>query len=297
MRAQRHLERVPASHRQPGSTGQLVLRYAGVWVHNDLLFTTLDVDQVPEGTEAWRLFPSLVGPRTARIRIDGPSAAQGHQMTWTLLDSRGREVAKGQGLEVPVGRWTPGRHVLVVHDGLRARALDLVVVVANLISSSWNRLALFLAQTVLVLAALSVFGWAVKHRTKGDRDFGVANKPLEMLAGFPDLFKQSVKEAQTFRKRSSPPLRIGRRSTGWTKTCGRCPPIPTRRWPDHQLWNLRNSDVGHRWVVLRRGSHETALAHPPPPAAGGPICGVLHHQPSPLFRLDSASRWFGGKTA
>ena len=76
--------------------------------------------------------PSLVGPRTARIRIDGPSAAQGHQMTWTLLDSRGREVAKGQGLEVPVGRWTPGRHVLVVHDGLRARALDLVVAVINL---------------------------------------------------------------------------------------------------------------------------------------------------------------------
>jgi len=103
------------------------LETPGFGVHNDLLFTTLDVDQVPEGTEAWRLFPSLVGPRTARIRIDGPSAAQGHQMTWTLLDSRGREVAKGQGMEVPVGRWTPGRHVLVVRAGLRTHALDLVV--------------------------------------------------------------------------------------------------------------------------------------------------------------------------
>lgn len=103
------------------------LETPGFGVHNDLLFTTLNVDQVPEGTEAWRLSPSLVGPRTERLRIDGPSSAQGHQITWTLLDGRGREVAQGQGLEVPVGRLTPGRHVLVVQAGLRAHALDLVV--------------------------------------------------------------------------------------------------------------------------------------------------------------------------
>ena len=103
------------------------LETPGFGIHNDLLFTTLDVDQVPESSEAWRLFPSLVGPRKERIRIDGPAAAQGREITWTLLDGRGREVAQGQGLDVQVGRWAPGRHVLVVHDGLRARALDLVV--------------------------------------------------------------------------------------------------------------------------------------------------------------------------
>ena len=104
------------------------LQTPGFGVHNDLLFTTLDVDQVPEGDKAWRLLPSLVGPRTENLRIDGPLASQGHRVTWTLLDGRGREVAEGRGLDMQVGRLTPGRHVLVVHDGRRARALDLVVV-------------------------------------------------------------------------------------------------------------------------------------------------------------------------
>ena len=103
------------------------LETPGFGVHNDLLFTTLDVDQVPEGADAWQLLPNLVGPRTENLRIDGPLASQGHQVTWTLLDGRGREVAQGQGLDVQVDRLTPGRHVLVVHDGRRARALDLVV--------------------------------------------------------------------------------------------------------------------------------------------------------------------------
>ena len=104
------------------------LETPGFGVHNDLLFTTLDVDQVPEGADAWQLLPNLVGPRTENLRIEGPLASQGHQVNWTLLDGRGREVAQGQGLDVHVGRLSPGRHVLVVHDGRRARALDLVVV-------------------------------------------------------------------------------------------------------------------------------------------------------------------------
>ncbi len=60
-----------------------------------------------------------------------------------------------------------------------------------------NRLPLLVAQTVLVLAALSAFGWVVKHRTKGDLNLGWGNVVVDQLAGFPDLFKKSVKEAQT----------------------------------------------------------------------------------------------------
>ena len=104
------------------------LETPGFGVHNDLLFTTLDVDPLPDGTKAWQLLPNLVDPRTKQLRIDGPSSAQGRRVTWTLFDGRGREVLQGQGLDVKVGRLTPGRHVFVVHDGLHARALDLVVV-------------------------------------------------------------------------------------------------------------------------------------------------------------------------
>ena len=78
------------------------LETPGFGVHNDLLFTTLDVDQVPEDEEAWRLLPNLVGPRAQRLRIDGPFLSQGHRVTWTLMDSRGREVMQGQGLDVRV---------------------------------------------------------------------------------------------------------------------------------------------------------------------------------------------------
>ena len=59
-----------------------------------------------------------------------------------------------------------------------------------------NRLPLFFARLVVVLALLSAYGWAVKHRTKGDLNLGWANAVVDQLSGFPDLFKQSVQEAQ-----------------------------------------------------------------------------------------------------
>ena len=60
-----------------------------------------------------------------------------------------------------------------------------------------KRLPLILAQIVVALAVFSAFGWAVKHRTKGDLDLGWANAWIDQLAGFPDLFKKSVKQAQS----------------------------------------------------------------------------------------------------
>lgn len=57
-----------------------------------------------------------------------------------------------------------------------------------------KRLITFIAKTVVVLCLLSVFGWMVKHVTKGDKKFGVLTKPIKELSSFPDLFAQSAKE-------------------------------------------------------------------------------------------------------
>ena len=42
-----------------------------------------------------------------------------------------------------------------------------------------NRLPLFFAQLVVALALLSAYGWAVKHRTKGDLNLGWANAVVD----------------------------------------------------------------------------------------------------------------------
>ncbi len=155
-----------------------------------------------------------------------------------------------------------------------------------------NRLALFLAQSVLVLAGLSVFGWAVKHRTKGDRDFGMVNKPLEMLSGFPDLFKQSVKEAQTL------PQTFIQTPEDWASVNR----LDHDVWAvsaysnddagrNIDLWNLRDSEVGHRWVVP---SDEIPVKphwriHHPLLLEDRSVVSFVTNR-SPLFRLDSASQ-------
>ena len=54
-----------------------------------------------------------------------------------------------------------------------------------------------LAVIVIILFTLSVFGWMVKHVTKGDRNFGsFINKGLDTFVSFLDLFEQSVEEVQ-----------------------------------------------------------------------------------------------------
>ena len=50
------------------------------------------------------------------------------------------------------------------------------------------------AQFIVGIAFLSVFGWAVKHRTKGDLDLGWANVIVDQLAGFPDLFTKAIEQ-------------------------------------------------------------------------------------------------------
>ena len=56
----------------------------------------------------------------------------------------------------------------------------------------------YFATTVIVLFILSIFGWTVKHMTKGDKEYAAAiSEPIKLLIDFPDLFKASVKEVKT----------------------------------------------------------------------------------------------------
>ncbi|MGB0431907.1 MAG: hypothetical protein ACPGLV_15640, partial [Bacteroidia bacterium] len=57
-----------------------------------------------------------------------------------------------------------------------------------------------IAYLIVIVALLGFYGWVVKHITIGDKDFGFLNNPIKELVGFPDLFKQSVKEVKTLPK-------------------------------------------------------------------------------------------------
>jgi len=59
-----------------------------------------------------------------------------------------------------------------------------------------QKVLFFFAKIILFIAFLSIFGWMVKHITKGDKDFGFLTKPVKEIAGFPDVFQQSVKEVK-----------------------------------------------------------------------------------------------------
>ena len=50
---------------------------------------------------------------------------------------------------------------------------------------------------VIVIFLLSVYGWAVKHITIGDKEMGFVSEPIKALINFPDLFEESVEEVKT----------------------------------------------------------------------------------------------------
>ncbi|MBN1952979.1 MAG: hypothetical protein JW801_17375 [Bacteroidales bacterium] len=50
---------------------------------------------------------------------------------------------------------------------------------------------------VIYLFSLAMFGWMVSHVVKGDKNFGILNKPIEFMFSFPDTFAQAVKEVNT----------------------------------------------------------------------------------------------------
>ena len=153
-----------------------------------------------------------------------------------------------------------------------------------------NRLPLLFAQLVVVLALLSAYGWAVKHRTKGDLNLGWANSVVDQLSGFPDLFKKSVKEAQTLPQTFVPTSsdfasvnRLGQDVLALTA-------YSSEDGGRHiDLRNLRNDDVLHRWVVPgdipmkpHWRVHHPLLLH------DSSVISFITNR-SPLFRLDAAS--------
>lgn len=155
-----------------------------------------------------------------------------------------------------------------------------------------NRLLLFLAQTVVLLAVLSTFGWAVKHRAAHTKDFGWANDVLDGLAGFPDLFTASVDEVQRLPQTFVPTPEgfepVNRlREDVWAlsaysnEDAGRT----------IALWNLRTGHTAHEWVVP---SDEVPVkphwrVHHPLMLQDSSVISFITNR-SPLFRLDRDSK-------
>lgn len=154
-----------------------------------------------------------------------------------------------------------------------------------------NRLPLLMAQLVVVLALLSAYGWAVKHRTKGDLNLGWANPVVDQLSGFPDLFKKSVKEAQTlpqtFVSTPSDFAPVNRLEqdvlalTAYSNEDG---------GRNIDLRNLRNDDLLHRWVVPTDDipvKPHWRIHHPLLLPDSSVISFITNR--TPLFRLDVSS--------
>ena len=154
-----------------------------------------------------------------------------------------------------------------------------------------NRLPLLMAQLVVVLALLSAYGWAVKHRTKGDLNLGWANPVVDQLSGFPDLFKKSVKEAQTLPQTFVPtpsdfePVNRLEQDvlalTAYSNEDG---------GRNIDLRNLRNDDLLHRWVVPTDDipvKPHWRIHHPLLLSDSSVISFITNR--SPLFRLDASS--------
>ena len=154
-----------------------------------------------------------------------------------------------------------------------------------------KRLPLILAQLVLILAVLSAYGWAVKHRTKGNLDLGWGNKVLDGMAGFPDLFKQSVKEVQTL-PQTFVPTPSDFTSINWLND----DVLTLTAYSNEDggrnidLRNLRNDELMHRWVVP---PDEIPLkphwrVHHPLLLPDSSVISFITNR-SPLFRLDARS--------
>ena len=195
----------------------------------------------------------------------------------------------------PGGGVTVGALLVILIGGLVLFALGFIV---------WLRIKRFLrgqgkakwglkllTQAVALLAVLSAFGWMAKHRAKKDRDFGVFNKVVELLSGFPDQFKQSVEEVQTLPQTFVPT------PNGFT---------PVNRLEEDILIltaysdakdgrtiavrNLRDGQELHRWTIpseIGPLKPHWRIHHPLLLEEKSVVSFITNR--SPLFRLDSAS--------
>ena len=195
----------------------------------------------------------------------------------------------------PGGGVTIGALVVILLGGVVLMAVGFIV---------WLRLKRFFrgegkakrsakvfTQFIALLAVLAVFGWMSKHRAKGERDFGWANGFVDGLSGFPDAFKQSVKEVQKLPQTyvSTPsdfvPLNLLEEDV-----------LTLTAYSNEEegrqiaVRNLRNGEELHRWVLpdtLGPLKPHWRVHHPLLLKDNSVVSFITNR--SPLFRLDAAS--------
>jgi hypothetical protein len=103
---------------------------------------------------------------------------------------------------------------------------------------------------VLALFFLSLFGWLVQQITKGDKRFSSVSSPVKTFVGFPDLFKQSVKEVKTL------PGTFVKTPTNFeviNKLQNDLVVLSTYSNPEGgrnaELINLRDNSIAHSWKI------------------------------------------------
>lgn len=154
-----------------------------------------------------------------------------------------------------------------------------------------KKIPLIAAQCVLFLALLSGFGWVVKNRLMEGHDYGWMNGWIEGMAGFPDLFRASVKEVkalpQTFVSTPKGFENVNRLPFDvWALS----PYSNDEQGRNIDLWNLRTREVRHRWKidknVIPLESHWRV--HNPLLMADSSVVAFVTNR-SPLFRLNKNS--------
>lgn len=120
------------------------------------------------------------------------------------------------------------------------------------------------AYLVLFVFGLSIYGWMVKHQSKGSKDFGPSvNFVLRTLSEFPDLFSQAVEETQnlphTFIKTPENFERINRLDEDiWA--------LMTYTSEGNQrtveVRNLRNDEIRQSWILENVNRQHHRVMHP-----------------------------------
>lgn len=121
-----------------------------------------------------------------------------------------------------------------------------------------------LALLVILLFGLSLFGWMVKHVTKGDKDFGhTINKSIDTYVSFLDLFEQSVEEVKKLPETFVPtpagfePVNKLDYDLEVLISYSSGPGERTVEWR-----NLRNDETLHQWQIPNAAKPHTRIMDP-----------------------------------
>jgi hypothetical protein len=106
---------------------------------------------------------------------------------------------------------------------------------------------------VISLFALSVFGWMSVHISKGDKQFGVLNEPVEFMYSFLDQFQKTVKEVK---KKSPTFLKTEKKHKPINQLDFDLKLLTTYSESDNKravaIRNLRNDEINYKWSIPER---------------------------------------------